>query len=58
MKDREAGFSDAEVVDQHLQRVLSVKDLTLMGIAAVVGAGIAYSSLRRAAHDRRVADGR
>ena len=48
MKDREAGFSDAEVQDQQLRRVLSVKDLTLMGIAAVVGAGI-FSTIGNAA---------
>ena len=40
MKDRQAGFSDAEIESQGLRRVLSVKDLTLMGIAAVIGAGI------------------
>src|SRR5690606_14359442 len=40
MKDRQAGFSDAEVAEQGLRRVLTVKDLTFMGIAAVIGAGI------------------
>src|SRR5665647_1141641 len=40
MKDRKAGFSDAESNSEELIRVLNVKDLTLMGIAAVVGAGI------------------
>ena len=39
MRDKEAGFSDAENV-AGLHRVLKVKDLTLMGIAAVIGAGI------------------
>lgn len=39
MRDKEAGFSDAENVTG-LHRVLKVKDLTLMGIAAVIGAGI------------------
>lgn len=40
MKDREAGFSDADHEAKSLNRVLTVKDLTLMGIAAVIGAGI------------------
>ncbi len=40
MRDRQAGFSDAEAEEAGLRRVLSVKDLTLMGIAAVIGAGI------------------
>ena len=39
MRDKEAGFSDAEN-EAGLHRVLKVKDLTLMGIAAVIGAGI------------------
>ncbi len=40
MKDRQAGFSDAEAEEAGLRRVLNVRDLTLMGIAAVIGAGI------------------
>ncbi len=40
MRDRQAGFSDAESEASGLNRVLKVKDLTLMGIAAVIGAGI------------------
>lgn len=40
MADRQAGFSDSEVAEQGLRRILTVKDLTFMGIAAVVGAGI------------------
>lgn len=48
MKDRQAGFSDAEIEDQQLRRVLTVKDLTLMGIAAVIGAGI-FSTIGNAA---------
>ncbi|KAI9549972.1 amino acid permease [Daphnia sinensis] len=40
MRDRKAGFSDAETESDGLKRVLNVKDLTLMGIAAVIGAGI------------------
>ncbi|HYK76923.1 MAG TPA: amino acid permease [Daejeonella sp.] len=39
MRDREAGFSDSES-HASLNRVLRVKDLTLMGVAAVIGAGI------------------
>jgi len=34
------GFSDSEHSGSHLKKELNVKDLTLMGIAAVVGAGI------------------
>ena len=48
MKDRQAGFSDSEIDDQQLRRVLNVKDLTLMGIAAVIGAGI-FSTIGNAA---------
>ncbi len=48
MKDRQEGFSDTEIEDQQLRRVLSVKDLTLMGIAAVIGAGI-FSTIGNAA---------
>lgn len=48
MKDRQAGFSDAEIESQGLNRVLNVKDLTLMGIAAVIGAGI-FSTIGNAA---------
>ncbi len=40
MRDRQAGFSDAEASESGLRRVLGVRDLTLMGIAAVIGAGI------------------
>ena len=48
MKDRKAGFSDAEIAAEGLKRVLTVKDLTLMGIAAVIGAGI-FSTIGNAA---------
>ena len=37
-RDYEAGLSDAH--GDHLKRELRVKDLTAMGIAAVIGAGI------------------
>jgi APA family basic amino acid/polyamine antiporter len=40
LKDRQAGFSDAEVAEHGLSKVLTVRDLTFMGIAAVIGAGI------------------
>lgn len=48
MKDRKAGFSDTEITAERLKRVLNVKDLTLMGIAAVIGAGI-FSTIGTAA---------
>jgi amino acid transporter len=38
--DADSGFSDAEPSGGHLKKELTVKDLTLMGIAAIVGAGI------------------
>jgi APA family basic amino acid/polyamine antiporter len=40
LADVASGFSDAEHSGSHLKKELNVKDLTLMGIAAVVGAGI------------------
>ncbi|MES2274669.1 MAG: amino acid permease [Bacteroidota bacterium] len=40
LSDVKSGFSDAEHSGNHLKKELGVKDLTLMGIAAVVGAGI------------------
>lgn len=40
LKDRASGFSDTEQGTSGLHRVLTVRDLTLMGIAAVIGAGI------------------
>src|SRR3984885_1954575 len=40
LSDVSAGFSEAEHSSGHLKKELNVKDLTLMGIAAVVGAGI------------------
>lgn len=49
MKDRQAGFSDTEIETGGLRRVLSVKDLTLMGIAAVIGAGV-FSTIGNAAY--------
>ncbi|MGZ3874543.1 MAG: amino acid permease [Mucilaginibacter sp.] len=40
LTDVASGFSDAEHSGHQLKKELTVKDLTLMGIAAVVGAGI------------------
>src|SRR5690606_5230187 len=51
MKDRQAGFSDAEHSSEGgLKRVLNVRDLTFMGIAAVVGAGI-FSTIGNASFE-------
>ena len=40
LADVASGFSDGEAHAGHLKKELNVKDLTLMGIADVVGAGI------------------
>jgi len=48
LADSASGFSDAEHSGGHLKKELNVKDLTLMGIAAVVGAGI-FSTIGLAA---------
>src|SRR3984885_9200701 len=48
LSDVSAGFSEAEHSSGHLKKELNVKDLTLMGIAAVVGAGI-FSTIGLAA---------
>lgn len=48
LADVASGFSDAEHSGVHLKKELKVKDLTLMGIAAVVGAGI-FSTIGEAA---------
>src|SRR3569833_3896734 len=40
LADVASGFSEGEHSGHHLTKALNVKDLTLMGIAAVVGAGI------------------
>lgn len=47
LHDAKAGFSDKE---HGMQKVLGVKDLTFMGIAAVIGAGI-FSTIGQAAFD-------
>jgi APA family basic amino acid/polyamine antiporter len=49
LTDVESGFSEAEHSGgSHLKKELNVKDLTLMGIAAIVGAGI-FSTIGLAA---------
>jgi basic amino acid/polyamine antiporter, APA family len=48
--DAELGLSDAENNPALLKRVLGVRDLTFMGIAAVIGAGI-FSSIGKACYD-------
>ncbi|WP_426668454.1 amino acid permease [Mucilaginibacter sp. McL0603] len=48
LADVASGFSDSEHSGSHLKKELNVKDLTLMGIAAVVGAGI-FSTIGLAA---------
>lgn len=50
LKDAESGFSDAEKGTTGLKRDLTVKDLTAMGIAAVIGAGI-FSTIGEAAYN-------
>jgi APA family basic amino acid/polyamine antiporter len=48
LRDAELGLTDAH--GGHLKKVLGVKDLTAMGIAAVIGAGI-FSSIGKASYD-------
>ncbi len=48
LKDAESGYGDAEGGMGKLSRELGVKDLTAMGIAALVGAGI-FSTIGQAA---------
>jgi basic amino acid/polyamine antiporter, APA family len=49
LKDAREGFSDGEH-SPHLNRVLGVRDLTALGIAAVIGAGI-FSTVGRACYN-------
>jgi amino acid transporter len=57
-RDAAAGFSDAELVPgapaepggTHLRRSLTTFDLTMLGIAAIVGAGI-FAMVGQASHD-------
>src|SRR5579883_3309564 len=48
--DAAQGFGDAETKEPHLRRALGVVDLTALGIAAIIGAGI-FSTIGTAAHD-------
>jgi amino acid transporter len=51
LEDRRAGFTDTDTKETgSLKRVLTVRDLTSMGIAAVVGAGI-FSTIGTAAYN-------
>src|SRR5512147_2568044 len=50
LRDAEQGLSDAEGHASSLKKVLGVRDLTAMGIAAVIGAGI-FSSIGKASYD-------
>jgi APA family basic amino acid/polyamine antiporter len=52
LADVASGYSDGEhhASEPHLKKVLNVRDLTLMGIAAVVGAGI-FSTIGIASFD-------
>ena len=50
IQEAESGLSDAERKPEQLRRVLGVRDLTLMGIAAIVGAGI-FSTIGTASYD-------
>lgn len=50
LADVAGGFGDGEQSGSHLKKELNVKDLTLMGIAAVIGAGI-FSTIGLASFD-------
>src|SRR5215218_2468675 len=50
LKEAEAGLGDGEGHLTGLKKVLGVRDLTAMGIAAVIGAGI-FSSIGKACYD-------
>src|SRR3954471_261030 len=50
LKEAELGLSDGEGHTTGLKKVLGVRDLTAMGIAAVIGAGI-FSSIGKACYD-------
>lgn len=49
-KDIDSGYSDAHTAGNDLHKVLTVRDLTFMGIAAIVGAGI-FSTIGKASFD-------
>jgi amino acid transporter len=50
LKEAEQGLTDGHGHAEGLKRVLGVRDLTFMGIAAVIGAGI-FSSIGKASYD-------
>lgn len=50
LREAELGLSDAEGHVSKLKRVLGVRDLTALGVAAVIGAGI-FSSIGKASAD-------
>lgn len=50
LQDVDSGFADAEALPGKLRKELRVKDLTAMGIAAVVGAGI-FSTIGEASYN-------
>lgn len=50
LHDAAVAASDAESKNPHLKRALSVRDLTALGIAAIVGAGI-FSTIGKASFD-------
>ncbi len=50
LRDAQSGLSDATHSSTGLKKVLGVRDLTAMGIAAVIGAGI-FSSIGKASYD-------
>ncbi|MFL5810671.1 MAG: amino acid transporter, partial [Flavisolibacter sp.] len=50
LQEAEQGLSDGHGHTEKLKKVLGVRDLTFMGIAAVIGAGI-FSSIGKASFD-------
>ncbi len=50
LREAEQGLSDGHGHTEKLKKVLGVRDLTFMGIAAVIGAGI-FSSIGKASYD-------
>lgn len=50
LTDQQSGYADIEEDKSHLNKVLTVRDLTSMGIAAVIGAGI-FSTIGTAAYN-------
>lgn len=50
LKEAEQGLTDSHGQHKSLQKVLGVRDLTFMGIAAVIGAGI-FSSIGNASYN-------